>query len=114
MSFNDFFLKYNLKKKATSNMKIQQVLSSFSLSDVEVSLRDGLCSSKISIVNLHPPKGTHCVCYINENYYESYGCTPPQILSKFIMKWNGYCLYSEYQIQKLIVIAQVIVYIYFT
>ena len=86
MSFNDFIKIYNLKKKATSNIKIQQVLSIFSLSDVETFLGDGLFSSNISILNLHPPKGTHCVCDINENYYDSYGSNPPQILSKFTMK----------------------------
>ena len=100
MSFNDFVCKYNLKNKATSNIKIQQVLSSLSLNDVAIYLRDGPFESNIGIVNLHPSKGTHWVCYINENYFDSYGCVPPKKLSKFIIKRNGYCLYSEYQIQK--------------
>ena len=100
MTFNDFIKKYKLKSKATSNIKIQQVLSSLSLNDVGIYLRDGPFSSDIGIVNLHPSKGTHWVCYINENYFDSYGCSPPKKLSKFIIKRNGYCLYSEYQIQK--------------
>ena len=100
MTFNDFIKKYKLKNKATSNIKIQQVLSSLSLNDVGIYLRDGPFSSDIGIVNLHPSKGTHWVCYINENYFDSYGCSPPKKLSKFIIKRNGYCLYSEYQIQK--------------
>ena len=100
MSFNDFIKKYKLKNKATSNIKIQQVLSSQSLNDVGIYLRDGPFSSDIGIVNLHPSKGTHWVCYINENYFDSYGCVCPKKLSKFIIKQNGYCLYSEYQIQK--------------
>ena len=37
---------------------------------------------------------------MNENYFDSYGCVCPKKLSKFIMKRNGYCFYSEYQIQK--------------
>ena len=67
---------------------------------VGIYLRDGSFSTDIGIVNLHPSRGTHWVCYINENYFDSYGCSPPKKLSKFIIKQNGYCLYSEYQIQK--------------
>ena len=37
---------------------------------------------------------------MNENYFDSYGWAPPKKLSKFIIKRNGYCLYSEKQIQK--------------
>ena len=100
MDFNDFVKEFNLKNKATSNIKIQKVLTSFGLSNVHIYLRDGPFSSDIGIVNLHPTKGTHWVCYINENYFDSYGCICPKKLSKFIIKRNGYCLYSEYQIQK--------------
>ena len=100
ITFNDFVKKYNLKNKATSNIKIQQVLSSLSLTGVGIYLRDGPFKSDIGIVNLHPSRGTHWICYINENYFDSYGCAPPKKLSKFIIKRNGFCLYSEYQIQK--------------
>ena len=100
ITFNDFIKKYKLKNEATSNIKIQQVLSSLSLNDVGIFLRDGPFESDIGIVNLHPSRGTHWVCYINENYFDSYGCVPPKKLTKFIINRNGYCLYSEYQIQK--------------
>ena len=100
MTFNDFIKKHNLKNKATSNIKIQKVLDSMRLNNVGIYLRDGLFSSDIGIVNLHPAKGTHWVCYINENYFDSYGCVPPKKLSKFIIKRHGFCFYSEYQIQK--------------
>ena len=100
MTFNDFIKKYKLKNKATSNMKIQQVLDSIGLDNVNIYLRDGPFKSDIGIVNLHPFKGTHWVCYINENYFDSYGIVCPKKLSKSIIKRNGYCLYSEYQIQK--------------
>ena len=100
MTFNDFVKKFDLKNKATSNLKIQQVLSSLSLKDIGIYLRDGPFKSDIGIVNLHPSKGTHWVCYIYENYFDSYGCVCPKKLSKFNIKRNGYCLYSEYQIQK--------------
>ena len=100
MMFNDFIKKYKLKDKATSNIKIQQVLSSLKLNDIGIYLRDGPFSTDIGIVNLHPSKGTHWVVYIDKNYFDSYGCVPPKKLSKFIIKRNGYCLYSEYKIQK--------------
>ena len=100
MKFNDFIKKYNLKNKSTSNIKIQHVLSSLSMNDVGIYLSDGPFESDIGIVNLHPSKGTHWVLYIHGSYFDSYGITPPKKLSKFIIKRNGYCLYSEYQIQK--------------
>ena len=100
MAFNDFIKKYKLKNKATSNIKIQQVLNSIGLKNVGISLRDGPFESDIGVVNLHPLKGTHWISYINENYFDSYGIVCPKKLSKFIINRNGYCLYSEYQIQK--------------
>ena len=100
MMFNDFIEKYNLKNKATSNIKIQKVLTSIGLDNVNIYLRDGLFSSDIGIVNFHPTNGTHSVRYVNEIFFDSYGCSPPKKLSKFFIKRNGNCLYSEYQIQK--------------
>ena len=101
MSFNDFFRNCNLKNKATSIIKIQQVLSSIGLGSIIIYLRDGPFSSDIGIVNLHPSKRTHWVCYINEIYFDSYGCVPPRKLSKIDIKRNGHCLYSEYKKQGL-------------
>ena len=59
LTFNNFIKKYKLKNKPTSNIKIQQILSSLSLNDVGIYLRDGLFESDIGIVILHPSKGTH-------------------------------------------------------
>ena len=81
--------KYNLKNRATPNLKIQQVLSSLGLRDVGIYLRDSPFSNDIGIVNLHPSKGSHWVCYINEIYFDSYGVVCPKKLSKFIIKRNG-------------------------
>ena len=100
MTFNDFIKKHNLRNKATSNIKIQQVLPSFALDNVDIYLRDGPFSSDIGVVNLHPLKGSHCVCNINGDYFDSYGCVPLKKPSKFIIKRNEHCLYSENQIQK--------------
>ena len=101
ITFNDFLKKFNLKNKATSNIKIRQVLDSIGLDNVGIYLRDDTIKSDVGIVNLHPSKGSHWVCYMNENYFNSYGCVCPKKLSKFIIKRNGYCLYSEYKIQGL-------------
>ena len=101
LTFNEFIKKHNLGNKATSNRKIQQVLSSLSLNDVEIYLRDSSFKFDFGIVNIHPSKGTHWVCYIYENYFDSYGTTPPRKLSKFLIKRYGHCLYSEYKIQGL-------------
>ena len=62
ITFNEFVKKYNLKNKATSNIKIQKVLTSIGLDNVNIYLRDGSFSSDIGTVNLHPSKGTHWVC----------------------------------------------------
>ena len=103
--------KFNLKNKPTSNIKIHQVISSLSLNNVGIYLRDGPFESDIGIVNLHPSKGTHWVCYINENYFDSYGCVCPKKLSKFIIKRNGHCYILNIKYKKMIVIVLVTVYI---
>ena len=86
LTFNDFIHKHNLKNQATSKLKIQQILSCLGLSDVGIYLRDGPFSTDFGIFNLHPSKATHWDCYINENYFDSYGCAPPKKLSKYIIK----------------------------
>ena len=101
MTFNDFVQKYKFKKRPTNIRNNYQVISSFSLNDVDIYLQDGPFSSDIGIVKLHPSKGTHWVAYMNENYFDNYGWSPPQKLSKFIKKRNRHCLYSEYNIQGL-------------
>ena len=48
ISFKDFVNKHNLKK-TTSNIKIQQVLNSIGLYNVNIYLKDGPFSSDIGI-----------------------------------------------------------------
>ena len=71
------------------------------LSDAGIYLRDRIFSSDFGIDNFYPSNGTHWVCFINENYFDSYVCSSPNKQSKFIIKRNGQCLYSEYKIQGL-------------
>ena len=67
MLIKDFFHKYNLKIKAQSNIKIYEVLKKIGLdSKVEIYWRDGVFSTNYGIVNLHPSRGTHWVCFIND------------------------------------------------
>ena len=101
MSFNDFVYKHKLKNKATSNVKTHEVLKKIGLnSKVGIYWKDGPFPNDIGVVYLHPSKGTHWVCYVYENYFDSYGCVCPKKLSKFFKKRNGFCLYSEYQVPK--------------
>ena len=86
MTFNDFVHKHNWEIKATSIIKIYQVLSSIGLENIGIYLRDRPFSSDKGSVNLHPSEGTHWVCYINEICFDSYRCSPPQKLSQFIIK----------------------------
>ena len=64
VKFNEFIKKFKLKDKAKSNVEINRVLSFLSLNEVGIFLRDGPFESDIGIVNLHPSKGPHWVCYI--------------------------------------------------
>ena len=58
MSFEDFVHEYKLKHEATTNIKIQQNLSSIGLDKVDIYLRNGPFSSDIGTVNLSPSKIT--------------------------------------------------------
>ena len=64
VSFNDIIHKYKLKKTA-STIRIQQVLSSVSLSHVGICFRDGPFKTDEGIVKLHPSKETRWVFYIH-------------------------------------------------
>ena len=78
MVFNDFVHKNNLKNKATSNIKVYEVLKRMGLdSKVGTYLTDGDFSTDYGIANLHPSIGSHWVLYIKDCYFDSYGCPPP-------------------------------------
>ena len=83
-------------------------------SKVGIYLGDGDFLTSYGIVNLHPSRGTHWVLYIKDCYFESYGCSPPKNLFNYLKNKLKKCIYSEYQIQKMIVFVQVTVYIHFT
>ena len=77
MTFKDFIHKQNLKNKATSIIKIYEVLKKIGLdSNVGIYLRDGDSLTSYGIVNLHPSRGAHWVLYIKGCYFNSYGWSP--------------------------------------
>ena len=92
MSFKDFIRKYKLKNRATSSMKIYQVISSIGLDDIDICLGDVPSSSDVELVKLHESKGTHWFAYINENYFDSNCCVCPKKVSMYIIERNGHCL----------------------
>ena len=101
ITFNEFIKKYNLKNKATSNIKLYEVLKNIRLdTKVGIYLRDGLFSTDIGILNLHPSRGSHWVLYIKDCYFDSYGCPPPKQLLNYLKNKHKKCIYSEYQIQE--------------
>ena len=112
MLFKEFVLKYKFKNKATSNIKIYEVLKKIGLdSKVGIYLRDGDLLTSYGIVNLHPSRGTLWVFYYKDCYFDSYGCPPPKKRPNYLKNKHKKYIYSEHQIQKMIGIAPVFVYL---
>ena len=59
MTFNGFNKKCRLKNKETSTEEIIRNLSSLTLNDIRIYLRDGPFKTEKGVVNLHPSNGTH-------------------------------------------------------
>ena len=97
MSFKVFVEKYGLKTEATFNIKIKEILNEINIS-CGIYMRDDKFTTPSGIVNLHPTKGTHCVMFVTEFYFDSYGCPPSLNMMSFLN--NGF--HSEYQIQELL------------
>ena len=95
LSFKEFVEKYRLKNVATSIVKIKEILNEIDIL-CGIYMRDDKITTDSGIVNLHPTKGTHWVMFVNEFYFDSYGCPLPLNIMKQIK--NGF--HSEYQIQK--------------
>ena len=81
-------------------MKTYQVLSSLSLRDAGIYLRDGPFESDVGISILRPSIGTHWVVYINFFYFDCYGCAPLKNIPKYMKHRHRKCGFSEYQIQQ--------------
>ena len=111
-SFKDILKKHNLKNEVPTNKKILEVLKKIcnhnrvgvfaeqNHNEVRIFMRDSNLSGDIGIVNLHPTKGTHWVLFINNYYFDSYGCPSPKNILKYIKFKYDKCIYSEYRTQK--------------
>ena len=84
-----------------SNIKSQQILSSLYLIDIEIYLGDQPLPTDEAIDSLHPTTCTHWILYINLDYFDSNGCSPPQQIPRFNRKRNVHCSLSEQKIQGL-------------
>ena len=84
LSFKEFVNKYRLKNEATSNVEIKEILKLMNTS-CGIYMKDDKFITTSGIVNLHPTKGTHWVMFVNEFYFDSYGCPPPLNITKQII-----------------------------
>ena len=103
MSFNECIHKYRIEKAAKSNIYLYPVLSSSSLNDIGFNSIDGPSNSDIGmLIQNHFEALTgyyiftkavliHMVVLFLENYLKP----------KTILTPNGYCFYSEYEVQDL-------------
>ena len=80
LSFKEFVEKYRLKNEATSNVKIKEILDTLSafgilkLNSTGIYMGNYKFTTIIGIITLRPTEGTHWVMFVNEFYFDSYGC----------------------------------------
>ena len=69
---------------------MQQILSfPSSLNGVGICVKDVPFTTDVGIINLHPTKGTKWNAYITRKYFDSYGMSSTEKLSKFVLKRKG-------------------------
>ena len=101
MTFNDFVHKNSLKNKATSNIKTYEVLKKIGLDPkMGIFLRDGTFLTNYGIVNLHPSKESHLVCFNKVCYFDPYACPPLENFPNFTKSKHGKCIFSESHIRR--------------
>ena len=83
-SFTVFFQRFKLKGQATSNITLKEMLNQMTL-NTKIYMRD-INFSKNSIIDVRQCRGPDWISYMNENYFDSYGCLPLKLLSNFISK----------------------------
>ena len=69
-------------------------------SKLVIYLRDGVFLTSYGIVNLHLSRGILWGLYFEGCYFDSYGCSPPKKLPKYLKNKHRKCISSEYQIEK--------------
>ena len=99
LTFKELVKQYGITNEATSDVEIKEILDIIIRhvhDSCKVYTRDDKFTTDSGIVNLHPSVGPHWVRFINEYYFDSYGCPPPINILNYLKTGQ----YSEYQIQK--------------
>ena len=97
MNFDKFRKTFNLQNKATSNVKISEVINKLKINDFDIYMRDAKLTTKQGIINLDTKKGTHWVCYYGNYYFDSFGVRPPKHVEKQLKP----LVFSTYKIQNI-------------
>ena len=95
LDFKSFIKLHKLKNQATSAKKLFDVAKKIKLKDFDIYLRNQPLKTKQGIVNLDTTKGSHWVCFYENNYFDAYGVKPPLEVENSLK--TG--IYSSYQIQ---------------
>ena len=79
-TFSEIISTFEKKIKATSKIKIQQVLNNPRL-NTGIQRDYDKMSTNSARVNFYPNEGAHWVCHIDENYFDYHGICPSKKLS---------------------------------
>ena len=75
-------------KNNQNQTKIEEIQNKLGIKRINYT-RDNNFSTQDGIVNLHPTKGTHWFCHIDNSSVHSFGCQPSKLLSDFLVKKSG-------------------------
>ena len=99
MLFEEFCRKYGLKNASTSSDEIYKVVKELGLNDFGIYTDNQKLKTKCGLINLDEKgRGTHWVCYYENNYFDSFGGPPSENIDRQLSKIY---VYSTYQIQSI-------------
>ena len=97
--FEEFCRKYGLKNASTSSDEIYKVVQELGLKDFGIYTDNQKLKTKCGLINLDEKgRGTHWVCYYENNYFDSFGGPPSENIDRQLSKIY---VYSTYQIQSI-------------
>ena len=99
-------------KVATSNVQIKEILNELNI-PAGIYMGDDASTTKRGIVYLHPTKGRHWVMLVDQNYFDSYGCAPPNNLLNQIKRSRLIVFIQNIKSKKVIGNAQRFVYVFY-
>ena len=107
LSFKEFLDRYELKDKATSNVKLNKNILDIFMNEMNIHdpcgvyMRDAALATNSGIVKIHLTKGSHWVMFVDEFYFDSYGCPPSvKVMNHLNMSQVNRSIYSESLLQK--------------